>query len=806
MLTEDGYFISKCLDGETEAFGFLVDKYKASVYAFLYSRLRNFHDAEDVTQRVFVRAYEKLGTLSSWESFARWLYTIAYSQCRNFIRECQNRPDREFMEDQNPAVLRNLSMESYRDAQVSNSLREELEEAMASLPEMYSQILILHYFGGMRVKEIATVLSITPTNVRKRLSRARAMLREEMLAMMDTAFEGQRLQASFTFRIVESIKRVKPQLTPRATTLPWGLSLAAGIMATILGIGSYLNLSKPLAIPKNLPITSEMEVFRVNDIIINAPEEHKTVINPDQHWTVNDERPSELQKAPLLAPQRAGIELKARDLHEGDSFGMDNCIYGEYAIVGAPWADNYKGIAYIFKYNGTTWVEEEELVAGDGADSDHFGLSVAITNEYAIVGTPLDDDMGEDTGSVYIFRFEGGNWIQEAKLKPHGDTIKWCYFGYSISISGDYLVVGSRRESWAGGAIYIFQGVNGKWEEQAKLISSDWARGDNLGYSVSISGDYAIAGAPCHANNKGSAYIFKRDGDKWKEQAILVADDGEADDWFGTSVSISGNHAIVGANGDKDKGDWSGSAYIFYNDSTSWKQQAKLVSSDLATGDAFGAHTCISGDYALVGATAKKGNTGAAYSFERNGTFWEERAKITLDNASSNMFGYAISISGDNAIIGAPRHNSKTGAAYIYSCKADLSLSVNPASHTITTFGGTKDSIKSNITTPSIEAKSSAPMEFRLLQNYPNPFNPETWIPYQLRNDAHVKFSIYDSTGNLVQLMDLGHKPAGSYMEKDKAIYWDGRNEAGEPVSSGTYFIHLSADSFSSTRKMVMIR
>jgi DNA-binding beta-propeller fold protein YncE len=93
-----------------------------------------------------------------------------------------------------------------------------------------------------------------------------------------------------------------------------------------------------------------------------------------------------------------------------------------------------------------------------------------------------------------------------------------------------------------------------------------------------------------------------------------------------------------------------------------------------------------------------------------------------------------------------------------------------------------------------------------LFQNFPNPFNPETWIPYQLGDDAHVKFSIYDSTGKLVQLMDLGHKPAGSYMDKDKAIYWDGRNEAGEPVSSGTYFIHLSADSFSSTRKIVMIR
>lgn len=87
MRTEDGKIVSKCLNGEPEAFGFLVDRYKESVYAFAYSKLRNFHDAEDVTQEVFLKAYQKLRTLRRWDSFHAWIYSIASNLCKNWIRE-----------------------------------------------------------------------------------------------------------------------------------------------------------------------------------------------------------------------------------------------------------------------------------------------------------------------------------------------------------------------------------------------------------------------------------------------------------------------------------------------------------------------------------------------------------------------------------------------------------------------------------------------------------------------------------------------------------------------------------------------
>ena len=106
MRTEDGHIIHKCLNGEPEAFGFLVDKYKESVYAFAYTKLRNFHDAEDVTQEVFIKAYQKLRTLKYWDDFPAWLYSITSNLCKNWIRAQSSRRDREFVADQTPGIVK----------------------------------------------------------------------------------------------------------------------------------------------------------------------------------------------------------------------------------------------------------------------------------------------------------------------------------------------------------------------------------------------------------------------------------------------------------------------------------------------------------------------------------------------------------------------------------------------------------------------------------------------------------------------------------------------------------------------------
>jgi hypothetical protein len=107
---------------------------------------------------------------------------------------------------------------------------------------------------------------------------------------------------------------------------------------------------------------------------------------------------------------------------------------------------------------------------------------------------------------------------------------------------------------------------------------------------------------------------------------------------------------------------------------------------------------------------------------------------------------------------------------------------------------------------PQVKPMSPIPGNFCLLQNYPNFFNPDTWIPYQLVEDVDVTIEIHDASGQLVRTLKLGHKPAGFYTTKDRAAYWDGKNEAGEQVTSGIYFYTIQAGDFTATKKMVVAK
>jgi hypothetical protein len=329
---------------------------------------------------------------------------------------------------------------------------------------------------------------------------------------------------------------------------------------------------------------------------------------------------------------------------------------------------------------GWGWLEKQKLLASDADDNDQFGISVSISGDYAIVGAPNDNDKGTDSGSAYIFWWDGTSWVQQAKLlASDGDAID--FFGYSVSISGDYSIVGAGGDddkgNWSGSA-YIFKREGAAWVQQAKLLASDGAAGDEFGISVSISGDHAIVGAyedDDKGTDSGSAYIFKRDGETWSQQQKLLASDGAVEDYFGVAVSICDDLAIIGAIGDDDKGNYSGSAYIFKWTGTSWSQQAKLLASDGAADDLFGISVSISGDYAIVGADQyyNSSGTGKAYIFERSGANWVQKPKLTAsDGTEQDKFGICVSISGDYAIVGAYLDDAKgsnSGSAYIFKRK-----------------------------------------------------------------------------------------------------------------------------------------
>ena len=254
MHTGDGNIVRQCLSGSTEAFALLVDKYKERIFALVYAKVGQFQDAEDITQDVFLNAYKKLSTLRRWDNFYPWLYSIAANRCKDFHYAQKRKVDVTHLADQDEIQRADMK------AHLENLRDEQLHEALASLPEMHRQVLVLRYMAGMKSKEIAQTLRVSPNTIDQRLVRARAKLKtalsEEMIPMIRTAFAERKLQPGFTARVVELIRDAKIQTAPHKTALPLGLSAAGGVILLLLSLslphsplyplGEWLGGSLPL--------------------------------------------------------------------------------------------------------------------------------------------------------------------------------------------------------------------------------------------------------------------------------------------------------------------------------------------------------------------------------------------------------------------------------------------------------------------------------------------------------------------------------------------------------------------------------
>ena len=374
-----------------------------------------------------------------------------------------------------------------------------------------------------------------------------------------------------------------------------------------------------------------------------------------------------------------------------DFIGYSAAISGDTAVVGAPnddiGANADQGAAYVFTRRAGFWSLQARLTAADGAAGDHFGYSVALSGDTALVGAYLDDvGASADQGSAYVFtRSAAGVWTQQARLivtEATGTSLD--HFGTSVALSGDTALVGAPYDDdtggWDQGSAYIFTSSAGIWTEQARLIAADGAEYNYFGISVALSGDTALVGA--HLNDigsnaqQGSAYVFTRGAGVWTQQAKLTAADGGVSDNFGWSVALDGDTALVGAflddigpNADQ------GSVYIFTRGGTAWTQQAQLTAADGQATDWFGYSMSLSGSVALIGANLDSAGPnlyqGSAYIFTRSGTYWSMRQKfVASDGAQADYFGMSVALDGNTALVGSPNTdigaNGDQGSAYFY--------------------------------------------------------------------------------------------------------------------------------------------
>jgi hypothetical protein len=264
-------------------------------------------------------------------------------------------------------------------------------------------------------------------------------------------------------------------------------------------------------------------------------------------------------------------KLIASDGAAGDIFGNNVFLVGDSAIIAAGMDDdngNDSGSAYVFTRTGSTWTQQAKLLASDGAAGDWFGCAVSLAGDTALIGAPWHDDNRVDSGSAYVFTRTGNNWTQQAKLLA-SDGAAGDVFGYFVFLDVDTALIGAPGyddNGYSSGSAYVFTRTGSNWIQQAKLLASDDAAGDSFGTSVALNGDTALIGAPFDDDNgyqSGSAYVFTRTGSNWTQQAKLIASDGAKGDQFGIYVFLTDDTALIGAYMDDDNGVNSGSAYVF---------------------------------------------------------------------------------------------------------------------------------------------------------------------------------------------------------------------------------------------------
>ncbi len=510
------------------------------------------------------------------------------------------------------------------------------------------------------------------------------------------------------------------------------------------------------------------------------------------------------------------------------NWGHSVDISGTTLIAGYTSYTGDLGGVYILEYDGKRWDLINHFKTPDGNTRDQYGHAVAIEDDVAVVSAyehggkrpTAGGRLGGGPGIVYVFqRHAGGKGFGDmANFKGEG-VQNDDRFGYSVDISRNTLIAGTPFHDEEKGAVYVYTLDNKQWKQTAKLVADDGGPKNRFGWDCAISENTIVVGAPlaaAPARLSGAAYVFKRQGDNWVQTVKITPEDGDGGDSFGVSVDVSKSRIIVGANKDENevKKRGSGSAYIFQLVGDAVTQEAKLTADEPQEGAGFGLTVAIDVNRALVGApsadTKRGDDSGAAYAFLKDGPNWVLQARVIPEKGpdeskgltSGDNMGSAVALDGqfgrklNFAVVGVQwdahaQGGDDEGSVYIFDTAdvagLNIPLSVEPRDNLALTMFG--------------DIKRTA-----LFQNFPNPFNPETWIPYTLADSAEVNVRIYDVEGKLVRKLDVGYQRADSYLSREKAVYWDGRNQLGESVSSGIYFYTLKADTFSDTRRMVILK
>jgi hypothetical protein len=363
------------------------------------------------------------------------------------------------------------------------------------------------------------------------------------------------------------------------------------------------------------------------------------------------------------------------------------------------------------------WDQVLKSTSNPRNNTDYYGYKVSIDGDYAVVGSPYHDydqfgiNFLYNSGAVFVLKKdESGNWVQHQKLVAP-DRVQWDLFGWEVNIQDDAIIIGAIGNdrdvnnnflSWSCGAVYIFRKLaDGNFYNEQKLVPPDAAGSYSFGVSADIDGKYAIVGKTWESydyqnqnymNSAGAAYIYEKTTQgKWILHKKITPSDRDSFDYFGRSVSISGNHAVIGSYRNKypisktNNISFAGAAYIYTNFNGIWGQNQKLTAPNRRYFDYFGFSVSMDDSLLLIGAHGNDldayGNnwvngSGAAYLFKREGFVWKHAQKIVpIDRTAGSLFGQNVNVKDSTLIVGAYLHRNDynyqnpllgAGAAYVF--------------------------------------------------------------------------------------------------------------------------------------------
>jgi len=449
----------------------------------------------------------------------------------------------------------------------------------------------------------------------------------------------------------------------------------------------------------------------------------------------------------------------------GNSVGISGINNNTYKIIVGAYNAWNTGNVFIFSNTSTTTWSQTAVVSSSNIEiGDNFGYSVDISendNRY-IVGAPYKDS---NKGRVYVYN-STTLWQPTELFAPNSGN-----FGFSVAINGDgtKAIVGAPYNgSDISGSVYLYNNLPST--SNTHITPSSPSASALFGYSVHISNDGSrtIVGEPYeNAENYGAAYIFNSSA---QQEAKLSPSDTYIDGNFGYSVNIDsdGNTAVIGSIGSDNRG----AAYVFTRSGTTWTQEAKLVSSDIAIGDKFGHSVCISNDgNTVLVSTPFKSSRGAVYVFIRTGgSTWSQRDKILSDDLSiGDNFGNSLAISPNNlkTIIGAyketPSNIVSGGSVYSYTLPENYNSNINRITHT-------ED--------PEYEDIGTFETFNLYINGQPVENKPTTWSAPQTMNApsmSNIFFGNVEYSTNLSTLEPISDIKIGNFTLLERNVYdtWD---------------------------------